>query len=152
MSSHHQEAPQLLQAAPEASPFGAGDAHDGPNGANGVARFYDQQTGQIVTAAPVTEESVAGWTERQTQRVGATTLTGPEPRAGDWVITQANGDTALHAQVVVGADFLRRYAPADDDARRLLRALGQLTGRAGAGAYSNGDALARLTTYDAITG
>lgn len=151
MSSHHQEAPQLLRQAPEPGLFAATAASpDGPEGTNGTAAFYDQQTAQIVQAAPVTAQSLAGWQERQTMRVGATALQGPEPQPGDWVITQANGDTALHAEVVVGADFLRRYAPADDDARRLVRALGQHTGHAGAGAPNGNGNGARLTT-DALT-
>ena len=149
MSSHH--SPQQLRAelaeAPQAL-VTARETPEGPDIDGLAAAFYDQQTGQVVQATPVTADNAAGYRTLQTRRAGAFRLAGATPTAGDWVITQGNGATALQADVVVGADFLRRYAPADDRAVRLLAWLNQTTGGTGAGRST---AAARLAVYDVIT-
>jgi hypothetical protein len=143
MSSHHPVQPQQLQlggseAGPQvltASPNGAADGL--------AARFHDQQTGQVVEATPVTVQSAGVYAAQQRRTRGAVALAGPAPTAGDWVITQGNGAAPRQADVVIGPDFLRRFFPADERARALLKSLGVTAGGAGAGAP--GVATARVT-------
>jgi hypothetical protein len=130
MSSHHPAVPQLRHAEAR-----TGEAV-GPNGATGpginglTASFHDQQTGQRVDATPVTPETAPAYAALRARTAGAGLLSGPPARPGDWVVAQGAGP---QAQVVIGADFLRRFAPADERAQRLLRWLDQTAGGAGAG-------------------
>lgn len=143
MSSHHEAEPEQVQleapaqvSARIATPAGPPTPNgvDPANGQNGHrASFYDQQTGQVVTASPITEENLGDYQALQRQAAGASVLAGPPATVGDWVVTHPNGLAPLVAEVVLRPDFLLRYAPADDHARAVLRWLGQTAGGAGAG-------------------
>ena len=158
MSSHHAVEPQQYQLeapaqvgtrAAAATPALANGV-DPANGQNGHrASFYDQQTGQVVTASPVTEENLGDYQALQRQAAGASVLAGPPATVGDWVVTHPNGAAPLVAEVVLRADFLLRYAPADDHARAVLRWLAQTAGAAGAGDPAVASAQARLAALRA---
>src|SRR5262245_44717952 len=145
MSSHHQAEQPLLQAATMQAVAlitnGNGGARqasqtNGLNGNGEVAAFYDQQTGQIVQALPITGESAVELQRQRVETIGAAAPIGPQPQPGDWVITQRNGLPPRQTAIANAPDFLRRYYPANETAWQLRNATGQVPGGAGAGAVS----------------
>jgi hypothetical protein len=96
-----------------------------PGAAETVA-FTDQADATAVLASPITARDLRpGAPPRLPGRRGY--------RLGDWVVTRTGGQTPGRAELVPQADFLRRYTPADDAARALLRRLAQTPGYPGPG-------------------